>query len=743
MSRAPRRRALVVLATLGLLVLPATATAQEPAPPSDPATDGDGVDDEPDDAARAAPVRLVVSALRAVLGPGSVRQVDPLPDEPAFELGTAPDALDARLLVHHRGSQPLDSLSVVVEIHPAAESRTTLRQALRGEVTTDALHVRTLPVRDGEALRPGEVAGVALRVGPDEMAWAHDGGVHPVRVAVLRGTEVLDEVVTAVVWLARVPEQPLRTVLVWPIDAPPARTVGGVYEVGSDDALRPGGRLDELLRALERVPGAPVVLAPAAHLLEELQDRADGFLLLDPARGPTPMTVEPEHAAARLADDLLRRVRDLARTLPFAPVASSWARADLAALTAPGIAELAELAAEAAAIGGQRLRQILEADIDASVQLVDGATSQRALDLLPGNLLLAPYAATADDPQVVPDPREPVRPLRTPAGRALTAIVADPYLASELTRPDLERGAPLAVQNLLADTAMAVFEAPGAASRALLLLPEPGWDPGVHVASALLDGVGSATWLTPTSPAGLVAQASRSDVPVQLADATDARYPERFTRDLTAAAARLAAVLESLPPGMTTVGGLAPSDLRDTLLRASSHWLRGDESRALSLVRDVRQLVDETFGEVRVADAAVTLTSDTGAIPVTIQRASGGPLAVRVEVASTGRLLWPQGRRSEILHLGEGDSLTVSFATEAISTGRFPVTVRVTDPSGRHELYRTVLPVRSTTISTPALAVIGALVAVLLLVGLLRRRAPRPHLEVVGQAPRPQRVKAR
>ncbi|MBS3939812.1 MAG: hypothetical protein KG028_02520, partial [Actinobacteria bacterium] len=196
----------------------------------------------------------------------------------------------------------------------------------------------------------------------------------------------------------------------------------------------------------------------------------------------------------------------------------------------------------------------------------------------------------------------------------------------------------------------------------------------------------------------------------------------------------LGAVGTALPDDATTIGGRRPDELRDALLRATSRWYHGGaRGEAESLVRDVRRTVDETFGEVVVASGSrVTLTSDSGQIPVTLQRTRGGPIAVRVEVASQGRLVWPDGQRSETILLTEGAAQTVSFSTQALSTGTFSVAVRVTDPSGIHTLERTTLSVRSAAISGPALAATGAAVLLLLLAGALRRRRPpRPRLEVV------------
>jgi hypothetical protein len=56
------------------------------------------------------------------------------------------------------------------------------------------------------------------------------------------------------------------------------------------------------------------------------------------------------------------------------------------------------------------------------------------------------------------------------------------------------------------------------------------------------------------------------------------------------------------------------------------------------------------------------------------------------------------------------------------ASGRFPVTVRVTDPTGERLLADTVISVRATAVARPALALIAATVLVLTVVGTLRQR---------------------
>jgi hypothetical protein len=679
-------------------------------------------------------IRLHVSEFTGVLGPGTVAP----PEDDTLDPDADPEpptTLELRVLVENRGSRPLDAARLVVEVYPPAVSRAELREAFEGDLPTEPVLVDDPAIREG-VLPAGDIAGLARSYDRDLIPWAEDGGVHPVRIAVIRGTEILDELMTAVVWLADPPTEPIRTVMVWPLDEAPWRSVGGAYPVDVDRSTHDGGRLDNLIRALERYPSAPVVLAPSAHLLEDLRDRADGFstveridLDVDEHR-----VVVPEASEARRANDLLQRIREVADTLPYAPVGGSYADADLSALHATGDRAARVLAGDAASSGRFRLQIELGRAPDGAAHLLHDGVAPPVLDLLPGDQLLLPHAATtaAAGGAAVALP-DPIRGLRSPAGRSLTALVADPHLSDLVTRSSHPAGPKVAMQRILAESAMFHLERPTASGRSLLLLPEADWDPGLEAATLLLDHLTDAPWLELSDISSTIADGRRGVAPLELVEPAPGEFPAAFSSELTAALAELEAAREMLPEDVSAIDGRTPSELEDTLARAASSWFRSDTQRvAQQLVTDVRGSLRGFFGEVSLSESTVTLTSDRGQVPVTLARTSGGPVLVQIEVASQGRLVWPEGRRSAVILLTEDSSATVAFPTEALSTGRFPVTVTVQDPSGRYPLHRTTVIVRSTAISGPALAGIGALVVVLLLIGALRRRRPTAELTVVG-----------
>jgi hypothetical protein len=702
-GRPPRTHTVAALAAVlsvgGWLGSTGPASAQEPT-------------DEP-------PVLLTVSELTGVLRPGSVR---PPPDAPTDDLPIAED-LEVRLLVENLGEAPLDELELVTEVHPAVQDRDELRDALDGEPLGQPLHVHRDEL-DGGTLAPGELRGAEDVMATDEVAWADaPGGVHPLRVAVTRGSELLAEVVTAVVWLDELPTERLATTAVWRLDGVPWRSVEGAYASGVDGDLRPGGRLDVLLAGLERHGSEEFTLAPAAHLLEDLGDRSDGYTSLErqPNGELLARRVPASSSGPAVAADALERVRGLASSLPTAPVTSTYADSDLGVLL-EGDQELRDLAALAAADGRRRVQLQLGTDVDLTTHLLQGRLEAEALDLLPGDQLLAPSDSVRPVTMAEDPVSSPVHQVRAPSGRLLTVLVADPTLERSLAELDHEAGAVVAAQRPLVETAMAYLEAPDRSGRGLVILPPPGWDPPAGAATRLVDGLAAAPWLQLVSAHELAATARSAPGVVELATPTERELPPGFVERLGAVSRDLAAAAASRPDESDRLDDRSVAELRDDLLRATSSWDLGPSGTdGEALVASVERTIEETFGEVEVVSGGVTLTSDTGQIPVTLQRTSGDPILVDVVLDSPGTLQWPEGRTAERLLLEEDASRTVTFPTRAQSTGSFPVTVRVTDPSGGHELVRSTIAVRSTAISTPALGTIALVVLGLLLAGILRR----------------------
>lgn len=704
-------RHLRLLAIIALALAPVLSTPPLSIPPAHAQIEQDPGLDIPT-------VRLVVSDLTGVVGPGSLPPPDPDDADPP----TPPTDLRLRLLVENTSPETLRDLQVVVEVYPSfGGARSLAHQALDQQVVQGALRAlwRT-DLRDGGPIGPGDVAGVAVMIPGDEIGWSATNDVYPVQVSVLLGSRVLERTVLGVVHLVDHPDRPLQATVVWPLMAASDRTAAGTYRHPIPPDLEPGGPLDRMLRAVEPHAGQPVLLAPDAVLVEELADRAAGFLLED----GTP--VDPDDPAARHAAALLERIRALVEASPLDPVVGPYGGADIGALVrAPD--PITPLADRSLDLARTRTQALLGRAPDLQVHVATTPVTADVLNTLGTDHVLLPWdQIVGPDLSTLPDLPSANRRLVEVAGQRApqTATVADPHIAAVLASPPRLAGEAAAAQRLVAETASLYLLEPGRVGRTLLVMPPTDWAPPGLTAATLLDALVSSPWLALGPP---IAGGSE---PVVL-QPTDSVMPPALVDQVTATLRRMDALRVAMPDGVPGLQGQSIGDLADALLRSlTPEALAGQATAAEARVQEVRSIVQDAFGEVRLAAGArVTLTSDTGEIPITLERPAGDDIDVIIEVASSTALRWDDDRRQNI-RLAAGTSRTVSFSTHALSRGTFPVTVTVWDPTREVLLDSTILSVRSTAISQTALLVIAGVVLLLLLVGEVRRRR-KPRLEVV------------
>jgi len=678
-----------------------------------------------------------------------------------------------RLLVEQRDTEAWQRLTLTATLHAQSGNRSALRAALAGGVRPAAL--RTVVSEVTGPIAPGSVVRIDGSMTLGGLTFPPGiGGVHPLRLSVLADGIEVARIDTAVVRLAGAVTRPLLTALVWPITSPSARAPDGRIAPEFDVLTEPGGRLDTLTRP-HTAARAGVLLVPAVHVLEDLARRArqtpTGVLppatdwdaagteadRTDPAQ-PTPDSTSPnlpstppstppnggQNGAPDAPDPgavraglLLTRLSDAVLRAPDAPATMPYADADLSALVASGPVGR-DLAAIAAREGTARARALLPRR-PASVSVLQGPVDPRVLDLLGSDLLLAPFDAFDQPPLALDLPLgDPVRQISTPAGRRLPVIVADPFLREALSVST--RSSPgdpvLAANEVLVRTAMLYFEAPGRADRGLLLLPSDGFDPDPRFAELLLDGLGSSPWLRPTSAQRIAANADVPLEPIRLRPTTGASLSSRLIRslesvraqrDLLAAAVDRDALIAAGAPvaadGSVSVplAGRLLEEIDDELLRAVPRAPDVDTERSLALLDGARDAIDRAFGTPRLTALDLTMTDREGRLPLAVSSTSALPLRVRVAVEAPAALSWPDGDL-RILDLPAGGEQSLEFTVRSGSTGSFPVTITVTDPSGTRVLARETVAVRATALARTALGGIAIVVAALTIVGAIRQR---------------------
>lgn len=642
-------------------------------------------------------------------------------------------ALRLGVRLTNRSRQDRDGLRLVVTMHQRTRWRSEYHQAVDAGVLGAAVHADTIDVGSVPArgARTFDLEHGADELGLAGMVERELQGVYPLRLQLLEGDEVADEVVTSVVAVPARVEAPLAVAPVVTLAHPPSRDAGGVFvDLGLADQLEPGGALVTVLDTLLRRGDVPLTLVADALTLEETSDLAAGFLV--PAGGREP---EPRAAVRPASSPESRRARAFLSALQEAVddpavevVPLPYASADLAALVRGG------LASEAA-------RHLTE-----GARALESATGRRPS----GSLLVPPDAITADAlahalttgaRAVVLSPSEvemaqitgltpsSLRRLRAAPGTSVQALIDDPWLEATLAQP--HRSPAVAAQRVLGELATIYFERPNRAGRGVMLRLD-----GDH-GRALVEAIGTAPFLRPETLTSFRLAVLEEPDPVRLAYPREARsreLPPSFVAELRAARRSLGSL-----DGVLVGDRSTPAQFDRVLLQAASVHHREAPQRGAALLRAVTSTVEDLYTRVDVPETpAVTLTSLEGELPVTVRSDADVPLRVRVHLR-TARLAVDGGPTREIV-LEPGSRHVLMLPVRALSPGgTAPVDVQVTDVDGEVVLARGQVVVRSTAFSVTAVVVVAG-AALFLLVWLGQEAARRRQRPSASPQPAPRRA---
>jgi hypothetical protein len=229
-------------------------------------------------------------------------------------------------------------------------------------------------------------------------------------------------------------------------------------------------------------------------------------------------------------------------------------------------------------------------------------------------------------------------------------------------------------------------------------LPGPFFPPMVR-------GVATAPWLAPTAVGGFVATFPPTGGSI-LVSPSFRRFPIAYVTSLKQARRRIETLRSMLPDG-----SLEPARLETMLLLAEARQFLTSTTDGLAFIDAARESVRATVDDLALDTvASVTLTSDSGGIPVTVTNQGPHSLRFSVQLVSTRIREEP----ATPVELAPGETQTLRLPASLRSTGRFPVHVLMVSPSGRM-IGEATLVVRSTAYNRIALLItIGAALALLL-----------------------------
>jgi Family of unknown function (DUF6049) len=608
--------------------------------------------------------------------------------------------LVVRFRAQNLGTTPLGELAIGATLYSRVLSRSEYEDSL-GSDPPLAIEAQTLP-REG-TIPPGSTRDFEVSVSLDQGIDPDQSGLYPLKVDLRSGFTSVAALRTPAIFLVRQPEIPLGLSWTFVLSHPITFAPDGTFTDPSlETALGAGGRLNGEIHALAELavdPVAPPVdVAISPVLLTQLARMADGYEVSED--GET-RRVQPGEGGAALARQALESLRAI--------VAAPSVEVTALPFSAPEIPSL---------YGGG-----LGRDVDVQLQHGRDVTSTLIGAEIPESIVRPPGAAlddatlrglAADDirtlivgPTTVDLPEQPLGfagPATTSlGGGALAAVVPEP--ASDALLGSVVGEDPVrAAQVLLGELTTIWQEQPGERRGVALVFSEDAPLPGPFFAP-IVRSIATAPWLAPSAVDGFVATFPPSDESA-LASPSFRRFPITYVASLKQARRRIDTLRSMLPDN-----SLEPARLETMLLLAEARQYLTSTTEGLAFIDAARRSVRATVDDLALETVdSVTLTSDSGGIPVTISNDGPHSLEFWVQLASTRIQTEPATR----VRLAPGESDTLQLQARLRSTGRFPVRVLMVSPSGRL-IGETQIVVRSTAYNRIALLItIGAALVLLL-----------------------------
>jgi len=615
-----------------------------------------------------------------------------------------------------RSSTPLTDRIQVAEIADAG------LVAVGGEPTDVPLDGTSVTPID--ALPPGELVPFSIRVPMASLGFGAPGA-YALAVEVLarqQGGDGASErrgiLRTFVPWFPNGADvEPLRLAWLWPLAEWPAETVSGVLlNEQTPDELRPEGRLGQLVAIGQRHQATvswiadPSLLQTAGEIAEGYRVLRDGEVVVGGEDGTAGDWLDAVSGTARVAG---------VHTLPYADV-------DASALTRGGQAtDVVRSVTQGPRVAQDALGSAPEGTI---YWAPFGRIDQPALSVLDSAgvttvVVSADAMPATEDLDVTVGQATAVLPTDTGAMRA---VLTDPGLMALLGRPQGTADERIATrQAFLAETATiaADLQEAGAPNRTMVAAPASvRWSGSADLLTPLLRATRTAPWLAPVTLTELL------DEPASTTTRRRGGYGERardeeLTRRYVASITRASSDLATFTSIIDDPSGIA-EPFSQALLRASSSAWRTQPAVGIELLESIRADIAQQTGRVRVlSDGTVTLSGDSGKVPVTIENGLDRTVTVGVVLRGTPSLRLDSAPLEQV-RIEAGKMASVELQARVVGGEPLPVQIQLLDPEGEDYGDPATITVTSTAYARAASwVVIVAFVAIVIfvIVGVARR----------------------
>jgi hypothetical protein len=591
----------------------------------------------------------------------------------------------------------------------------------------------------GRSLAPGAVGAFTLTVPARAISHLVPFAVLPLRVDVVGSTtettQGLGNLHTFLPTLSSVKEyEALSIAWVVPLTLDPDPALHGLDSRARTDAwirsVGPGSRLDRLITGTENVGVTwaidPAVLGPPLPFAKDASS----------VPGPVPSATQPQPGGEANPAPVNTATTALASRLrAAAPRHTLWSLpyAD------PDLAALLPLAP-----GNRTLRALINRpnELDSAVGPtrtgiawpVDGTlTTQREQQLRqafssPG--LIA--AVTSASNRTTRSAYSPDASRKTSGGLPLLSY--DEALSRTFAQTSSTATGAITIQRFLADSLALLGERPGVPNRSVLIAAPRTFAGDPAVLGSFFAAIAKAKWLVPTTTDQLLAASKAADPEVTGVGTTVTPIPPEAspkapdplapgTSPLTSAS------IQAMSSTLSAISGIASirddgqilqvrwTDAQEQLL--SVRW-RGHPRQLAALDTATKTAIARASRGVRVAPSSVNFFADQGILQITVVNDLAVPVHdVRLSLhPGQPRLRFEQ--QPGPLRIGAQSRTNVPLRVSAIAAGLVPIEAVLTTPNGTPLGQKASVDVRVQPPSTWIYWLLGALAAIIFVLGILR-----------------------
>lgn len=508
---------------------------------------------------------------------------------------------------------------------------------------------------------------------------------------------------------------PIDLTWLWPLADWPARAPDGVL-IGdrTPQELSDGGRLDTLLKVGRQHEDTVSWLADPS-LLQTADAMSDGYQVQTAGT-----VVLGDHEAA--ARDWLAGVRAVATdsdltALPYADV-------DASALTRAGLSnDVVRAVTQAAPIARSALgRPVTSGLYWAPFGRIDRASLDVLASAGVSTVILSADAVPPVGDEAAAD-GDPVASLPTAVG-TIRGILRDPALSAVLTTPTRTASDVIVARQLfLAQTSVLAQTLPNDAPRSVVVGPDDvRWAATASLVAPLLRATRNAPWLSSQSLTDLIDQPGGTTSRKRGGYGDKARAAE-LPAEYLARIARLSADLDVFTSVIDDPTGIG-EPFSQSLLRAESAGWRSEPATADRLVTTISRQLAALTDQVRVlSEGTVTLSGDTGRVPVTIVNNLDRSVTVGVTLIGHPSLRL-DAAPLEGIEIDAGKMTSVDIDAKVIGGDPLDVDVQLLATDGKPFGTPAEIVVSSTAYARAAAWVVAAsflAIAVFVVFGIVRR----------------------